>query len=148
LNRKARAFSLMRGAPLLLALGACAAAPKIPEPPSMLSRPAEYVFGDAIAAADATAVGHVVDLLGPRHGKPEVARYVAPANLDLAGLETYYDAKARAAGWEPIVDVRGALSAGENAIGYRADGTAFAVVWLTPRGNSAATPVNVIRFER
>ncbi|MGK6354139.1 hypothetical protein ACMGDH_02805 [Sphingomonas sp. DT-207] len=112
----------------------------------MLSHPAEYTFGDAIAAADATAVGHVVDLLGPRHGKPEVTRYVAPAGSDLAGLETYYDAKARAAGWQPIAEVRGALSPGESAIGYRADGGAFAVVWLTPRANSAATPVNVIRF--
>lgn len=114
----------------------------------MLSHPPEYAFGDTVAAADATAVGHVVDLLGPRHGKPEVVRYVAPGGSDLAGLETYYDAKARAAGWQPIADLRSALSTGENAIGYRAGDAAFAVVWLTPRANSTATPVNVIRFDR
>lgn len=113
----------------------------------MLASSAEYGFGDSIAAADAAALGHVVELLAPRYGRPEVTRYSAPADADLDQLRTYYDARAKALGWQPIADLRSILSPQENAIGYSAEGTAFAIVWIAPRPGSP-TPVNVVRFNR
>lgn len=114
----------------------------------MLAQPAEYAFGDSIAAADSVAIGHVIDLLEPLHGRAEVRRYTASSRADFAELRAYYDTRAAKAGWRPIPDVAGAVSPQENAIGYRADDAAFAVVWLTPRAGSPLTPVNVIRFAR
>jgi hypothetical protein len=134
---------------LMLALGGCGEQlPQVPEAPAMLISSAEYPFGDTIAAADAAAIGHVADVLTPRYGKPEVTRYIAPASADLRQLKSYYDAGADAGGWRPIGEVDGALSPGENAVAYRVGDAAFAVVWLTPRAASAATPVSVLRFAR
>lgn len=113
----------------------------------MLASSTEYGFGDSIAAADAAALGHVVDLLTPRYGRPQVTRYSAPADADFDQLRTYYDARAKALGWQPIADLRSVLSPQENAIGYSAEGTAFAVVWIAPRPGSP-TPVNAVRFNR
>lgn len=129
-------------------IGGCGTPPpEVPPPPAMLERPADYGFGDTIAAADAAAVAHVVDLLRPDHGRPEITRYTAPAGESLKTLRRHYETGALAAGWHPIKEVQGALTPGENALAYRATDKAFAVVWLTPRPG-AATPVNVIRFER
>lgn len=131
------------------ALPACSKAPShmpTPDPPSMFTRPAEYAFGDTIGAADAAATNRVIDALKPHYGHPEVTRYTAPADADFVALKAYYDTRAAAAGWSPILQLGRGLPAGEQAIGYAADGTAFAVVWLKPRADSPITPVNVIRF--
>ncbi|MBO9623408.1 MAG: hypothetical protein J7500_11925 [Sphingomonas sp.] len=136
----------MLAAPML---GACAPSPaQVPEPPAMLASSAEYGFGDTIAAADQAALAHVIDLLAPRYGSPQVTRYVARAGADLGQLRTYYDARANAAGWQAIGDVQGVLSLRENAIAYSSGSSAFAVVWIAPRTDSPAVPVNVVRFDR
>lgn len=118
----------------------------VPEPPPMLAASAEYAFGDTIGAADAAAVGHVVDAMRPRFGQPHVTRYAAPSTADFAQLRLYYGAKAAAGGWQVLPDVGKAMVAEEQAIGFSAGDRAFAVVWLAPRKDSPTTPVNVIRF--
>ncbi|MCX8474245.1 MAG: hypothetical protein MT490_00480 [Sphingomonas sp.] len=129
------------------ALAACgpAQSPQVPSPPPDLAQPAEYAFGDAVAAADSAAIGHVADLL-QAGGRPEVTRYAAASGTDFAKLEAYYDVRAAAGGWEPLADLGRSLPPGERAIGYRAGNSAFAVVWLAPRAGSGFVPVNVIRF--
>lgn len=150
MRQTARPLGWAGRAPVLfaaMALAACSE-PQVLDPPPMLAQPAEYAFGDSVAAADGAAVRHVIDLLEPRFGRAEVRRYTASSRADFAELRAYYDMRAAKAGWRPIPDIAGAVSPRENAIGYRADGAAFAVVWLTPRPDSPLTPVNVIRFAR
>ncbi|UIJ46529.1 hypothetical protein LZK98_06150 [Sphingomonas cannabina] len=119
---------------------------QVPDPPPMLTRPDEYAFGDKIAVADEVAVRHVDELLRQRYSRPEVKRYTAPRNADFDALKAYYDTRAGAAGWKPIPGLGRSLFPGEYALGYERGGSAFAVVWLTPRPGSALVPVNVIRF--
>lgn len=132
----------------LAACGPARSSMQVPSPPPMLTRPAEYAFGDAIAAADSAAMGHVVDLFQGRFGRPEIVRYTASSGTDFDRLKAYYDAGATAAGWEPLPDLGRDLPPGERAIGYHAGNSAFVVVWLAPRPGSALVPVNVIRFGR
>ncbi|QAY79099.1 hypothetical protein [Sphingosinicella sp. BN140058] len=145
LGRRAAALLL----PLLL--GDCRAAPmepEVPSPPSAFRQQEEYAFGDTIAAADTAAVAHVVDVLGPRFGRPEVARYVLAATVDLARVEAYYANGAKAAGWRPLPDIGAGVSPGERAFAFRSDRTAFAVVAIAPRPGVDTIPANVIRFHR
>lgn len=133
----------------VMVLAACSKAPSrmsVPNPPATLTLPAEYAFGDTIGAADAAAIAHVIDSLQPHFGHPKVTRYTAPRETDFTALRAHYDVQAIAAGWQPMPYVGRGLPANEQAIGYQADGTAFAVVWLAPRVDSPITPVNVIRF--
>lgn len=120
----------------------------MPSPPSAFRRQEEYAFGDAIAAADATAIAHVVDVLGPRFGRPEVDRYVVPAAVDLTRIEAYYAAKAESAGWRPLPEFGTVLAPGEGGFAFQTDRTAFAIVTIAPRAGIDTIPVNVIRFRR
>lgn len=119
----------------------------VPPPPSTLTLPADYAFGDTIRAADSDVLRSAVAPLRARFGAPaEVKRYTTPRETDFAKLKTYYDAEAADAGWRPIPQFGRDLPVPGQALGYEADGAAFAVVWLAPRVDSPITPVNVIRF--
>ena len=133
----------------MAALAACGdgrSVMQVPDPPPMLALPDEYAFGDKVAVADETAVRHVDELLRQRYGRPDVKRYTAPGNADFGALRAYYDTRAGAIGWKPIPGLGRSLFPGEYALGYERGGSAFAVVWLTPRPGSTLVPVNVIRF--
>lgn len=119
----------------------------VPAPPSTLAYPDEYAFGDTIGAADQALQGHVIDQLQPQFGQPSVKRYTAPAGTDFTVLKSHYDQAAQKAGWHPMDSLGKGLPAGEQAFGYERDGAAFAVAWLTPRGDTPLVPVNVICFE-
>jgi len=131
------------------ALIGCSKAPSsmpVPAPPSTLTYPDEYAFGDIVGAADQTLQGHVIDQLQPQFGRPSVMRYTAPADTDFAALKSHYAQAAAKAGWQPVESLGKGLPAGEQAFGFEREGAAFAVAWLAPRGDTPLVPVNVIRF--
>lgn len=117
----------------------------LPDPPAPLSQPAEYAFGDRIAAADERLAARVADALGQKYGRPREARYVAPAVADLVTLQRFYAARARKGGWIETSAVAAALRPGEGGFGFTQGDRALAIIWLESE-KGGATPVTVMRF--
>lgn len=127
-------------------MAACApdAPTALPDPPAPIERPAEYAFGDDVAAREERVLRRVTDALGAG-GRPRETRFVAPAGYDLAQLERFYAAQAEAGGWAPVTALASALDRGAGGVAYTRDGETVALVWLRPEPGAAA-PVTMLRF--
>lgn len=134
---------------LLALLGGCAEPDSmpLPDPPSPITRPEEYPFGDALFSAERSAVRAVRQQLEPRYGRATETSFLAPGDTDFGALRSWYDGRAAAANWQPIPDPGGKIGAGRNAFGYASEGIATVVVWPEQAAPDGSRPLTVIRFE-
>ncbi|WP_419814401.1 hypothetical protein [Glacieibacterium sp.] len=139
-----RRLALLLAGPLLLS--ACddkASTMTLPDPPAPLTRPAEYSFGDHVAAADERLAKRAGVALG-NPGRPREVHYVAPAGTDFDAIRQSYAARARDGGWAEARTLALTLRPGEGGFGFTRGDQAFALVWLRAEAGGA-TPVTVIR---
>ncbi|MBB5760154.1 hypothetical protein HNR00_004900 [Methylorubrum rhodinum] len=119
---------------------------RLPDPPPPIVRPAEYAFGDTIAALDNRAAGSAQDLLRPTYGRGDELSLLAPAGTDFAVLARWYEARAQETGWRPVEDFTARLGRGRHGIAYASGQQAFALIWIDATAADGSRPVTMIRF--
>jgi hypothetical protein len=146
-----RGRALSRLGPLFaggLALAGCGAkepsAMVLPDPPAPIERPAEYAFGDTVAAQEERLAGDVDRVLRTRFGKPIETHLTAPAGTDFAAISRWYGEKAQ--GWQPLPEVATmAKAGGGSGFGFAQGDHALVLLWL-PALPGASHPVTLLRY--
>lgn len=126
-------------------IGGCSAPARVPDAvPPMLQRPAEYAWGDPVAARDDRLARHVTRALSADHGQASELHLIAPDGAAIEQSRSWYRSQL-GQGWAPL-PLESVLEPGEAGYGFANGRAAIVVAWL-PAQPDGRHPVTVFRFD-